>query len=87
MRRAARVDSNQAEVIDALKRVGVAVEIIGLPLDLLIHSRKGTALMEIKAEDGRLTKQQVEFMARWPGPIHVVRTPAEAVEAAIGPIS
>lgn len=86
MRRAARVDNNQAAIVDALKRVGVSVEIIGKPVDLLICCRGVTALMEIKNPDRseEWTKDQVEFIARWPGTIHVARSPEEAVRLAIG---
>lgn len=91
MRRAANKDKNQASVIDALKSVGVAVEIIRQPVDLLICCRGETSLMEVKNPErtsadpeSRLTKAQVEFIARWPGKVHVVRTAEEAVRAALG---
>jgi hypothetical protein len=81
-----RSDANQEQIVDALRRVGVQVEVIGKPLDLLIHSKNGTALMEVKNPNGgRLTKDQVEFIARWAGKIHVVETVEEALQAAIGP--
>lgn len=87
MRRAARIDDNQPEIVDALRRAGVSVEIVGKPVDLLLWSPKnGLMLMEVKNPDGgRLTKDQVEFIARWPGPVPVVETIEEAVQAAIGP--
>jgi len=84
MRRAAKVDANQAEVVEALRRCGVSVEIIGLPLDLLVCHRGETALVEVKGEDGRLTKQQVEFIARWPGKVHIVRGPEQALKEIVG---
>jgi hypothetical protein len=91
MRRAANVDKNQAAVIDALKRVGVSVEIIKQPVDLLLCCRGETSLMEVKNPDrtsadpdSRLTKAQVEFIARWPGKIHIARTPEEAVKMVLG---
>ena len=91
MRRAARTDSTQAAIIDALKRVGVAVEIIGKPVDLLLCCRGETSLMECKNPertsedpDSRLTKAQVEFIDRWPGKIHLARTPEEAVRLVLG---
>lgn len=86
MRRAAKVDANQGPIVDALRKAGVSVEVIGKPVDLLIHSRLGTALMEVKNPDTdwRLTKDQVEFIARWPGPIHIVKNVNEALTAAIG---
>ena len=92
MRRAARVDENQQAIVDALKRVGVSVEIIGKPVDLLICCRGVTALMEVKNPgrtsadpESRMTRDQVEFIARWPGTIHVVRTAEEAVRLVLGP--
>lgn len=71
----------------ALRRCGISVEIIGKPVDLLIHNpRGGTSVMEVKNPDGRdeLTKEQIEFIARWPGPVHVVRSIEEALTAALG---
>ena len=85
MRRAARIDDNQPEIIRALKAIGCSVEIIGKPVDLLIHFRGETALMECKATDGRLTKDQVEFLARWPGKIIIARSAEEAVALVVGP--
>jgi hypothetical protein len=35
VRRAAKVDSTQAAIVDGLRRMGVRVEIIGQPVDLL----------------------------------------------------
>ena len=41
-------------------------------------------LIEVKEADGRLTKAQQEFIETWPGRVHVVRGPLEAVAAVIG---
>ena len=86
MRQAAQVDANQAAVVHALRACGVSVEYIKKPLDLLVCCRGVTSLVEIKNPDGfnRLTKDQVEFIARWPGTVHIVRSPAEAVAAVLG---
>ena len=86
MRRAARVDNNQQGIVGALKRVGVSVEIIGKPLDLLICCRGETALLEVKNPDGgdRLTKDQIEFIARWPGKIHIAHSVDEALRMVLG---
>jgi hypothetical protein len=84
MRHALKIDENQPEIIKALKAAGVQVEVIGKPVDLLLCCRGITSLMEIKAADGRFTKDQVEFMARWPGVVHVARTPEEAVQLVVG---
>ena len=84
MRRQARTDSNQAEICKALRDIGVSVEYLKLPLDLLICHKGETALMEIKTDKGRLTKDQIAFIARWPGKIPVVRSAEEAIEAVLG---
>ena len=83
-RRAARIDDNQPDIIRALKAIGCSVEIIGKPVDLLLHYRGVYSLMECKATDGRFTKDQVEFFARWPGTVHVAHSPEEAVRLVIG---
>jgi RecB family endonuclease NucS len=85
LRRAAKVDANQGEVVEALRRCGVQVEIIGFPVDLLCCDQRGKVhLVEVKTGEGRLTKQQVEFIARWPGQVHIVRGAKEAVETVLG---
>ena len=86
MRRAAKVDDTQPEIVKALRKIGAAVEYIKKPLDLLVCFRGVTALMEVKNRDGKdeLTKDQIEFIARWPGKIHIVYTPQEAVRALVG---
>lgn len=84
MRKAARVDANQDEVVKALRKIGAAVYIIGLPLDLLVAYRGRTLLAEVKVEGGRFTKQQAEFMSMWPGEFIVVRGPEDAVKQVIG---
>jgi len=68
MRRAARVDANQTQVIEALRAAGAYVWVIGLPVDLLVGYKNHTVLMEIK--DGpkkRLTALQQDFFAKWIG--------------------
>lgn len=91
MRRAARVDSTQQEIVAALRKCGVAVEIIGKPVDLLVCCRGETSLVECKSlrptsEGGGhgLTKDQVDFIARWPGKLHIVKSATEAVRAVLG---
>lgn len=86
MRRAARSDANQSEIVDALRKIGVSVEIIKLPLDLLICHKGETALMEVKTDEGGFTKVQAEFLSRWPGKVFVVRSPEDAVAQVLGPV-
>ena len=68
IRRAARVDANQAQVISALRAAGAYVWIIKLPVDLLVGYKGHTFLVEIK--DGpkkRLTALQEDFFKNWAG--------------------
>lgn len=70
----------------ALKRVGVSVEYIKLPFDLVLYipKRRETAFGEVKTEDGRLTKAQEAFMERWPGKVYIFRSPEDAVRQVLG---
>ena len=68
IRRAARVDANQAQVVSALRAAGAYVWIIGLPVDLLVGYKGHTFLVEVK--DGprkRLTALQQDFFDNWSG--------------------
>lgn len=89
MRRAAKVDANQPEIVAALRAIGATVAITstagqGFP-DICCGWRGRNVLFEIK--DGRkrpsaqkLTPDQKLFHAAWRGEIVVVKSAAEAVE-------
>ena len=84
MRHAARTDATQAEVVKALRAIGASVYYCKLPLDLLVCHRGVTMLVEVKEPNGRLTKVQEHFLETWPGRVHIVRGPLEAVAAVVG---
>jgi hypothetical protein len=68
MRRAARVDANQEQIVSALRGAGAYVWIIGLPVDLLVGYKGHTFLVEIKTDSKkRLTKLQADFFENWHG--------------------
>jgi hypothetical protein len=68
MRRAARVDANQDQIVSALRSAGAYVWIIGLPVDLLVGYKGHTFLVEIKTDSKkRLTKLQADFFENWMG--------------------
>jgi hypothetical protein len=68
MRRAARVDENQKEIVQALRDAGAYVWIIGLPVDLLVGYKNWTFLMEIKTgSKARFTGLQADFFQNWKG--------------------
>lgn len=89
MRRAARVDENQPEIVKALRAVGATVEVTsavgkGFP-DLVVGLRGQTELMEIKnplkpKADRVLTPDQVVWHRQWRGkPVCVVETVKDAL--------
>ena len=87
MRRAAKIDDNQREIVTALRKVGCEVlstAAIGYGCgDLLVLGPdKKLYMMEIKNGDlpksaQKLTPHQIEFHKRWP--VHVVTDWAEAL--------
>lgn len=92
MRRAAKIDANQPEIVAALRRAGASVTPThaagqGFP-DLTVGFRGRNFLLEVK--DGskppsarRLTADQIEWHDKWRGEVVVVRS-IEAALAAIG---
>jgi len=89
MRRAARVDANQDQIVSALRACGATVRVVtqgdGLP-DLLVGYRGYTILMEVK--DGRkppsarkLTEEEEKFFMNWKGGmLAIVNSVDEALE-------
>ena len=68
MRRAARVDANQDQIVSALRGAGAYVWIIGLPVDLLVGYKGHTFLVEVKSTSKkRLTELQDDFFENWSG--------------------
>ena len=93
MRQAARVDASQPMIISALRKIGASVLLLhqvgrGVP-DLLVWHRTLAGvgrylLMEIKERGKGPNDEQREFMASWPGEIHIVHNVPEALEAVLG---
>lgn len=83
MRYRAKVDANQAEVVDALRRAGASVTSLaaigkGCP-DLLVGFRGRNYLFEVKSAIGRLTPDQEAFALGWQGGYQIVRSVEEAL--------
>lgn len=81
MRRAARVDANHAEIVSALRKCGFQVLDLsrvggGCP-DLLVCRAGKIRLVEVKAPKGRMTPEQLAFVALWP--VCVVRSVSDVV--------
>lgn len=93
MRRAARTDANQTQIVEALRVIGATVRVIsqgdGIP-DLLVGFRGKTALLEVK--DGRkppsarkLTEAEQRFFDEWRGgTLAIVNSVDEAIAAVMG---
>lgn len=86
MRRAAKIDANQGAIVEALRKVGAKVHYIKEPVDLVVGFRGRNVLLEVKNESGRdeLTQAQKDFIAGWPGEVHVVRDVPQALTAVLG---
>ena len=89
MRRAAKVDANQEQVVEALRAVGASVQTLaavgkGVP-DLLVGYQGKTLLLEIKdgrkpPSERRLTEDQLKWHGAWRGgPLAVVDGPDAAL--------
>lgn len=83
MRRSAKVDGNQAEIVAALRKVGCSVVSLatigkGCP-DLLVGHKGKNLLLEVKRGAGKLNDQQKEFRDAWEGDLCVVRSAEEAL--------
>ena len=90
MRRAAKIDDNQREIVSALRRVGCSVQSLagvgrGVP-DLVVGFRNRNFLLEIK--DGskpqckrKLTPDEQNFHSMWKGQVVIVENVDEALRA------
>ena len=88
MRRAARIDRNQPEIVEALRKLGASVQPLhtahdGIP-DLLVGFQGRNFLLEVK--DGtkppsarKLTSCQVQWPREWSGQAAIVTSTEEAI--------
>ena len=77
MRRAARVDANHVEVVEAFRKMGCSVLSLaalgkGVP-DLLVAVQGITWLIEIKSGKGKENLIQLEWAENWKGARALVR--------------
>jgi len=83
-----KIDTNQAQIVEALRQVGASVvdlsEVGGGCPDLAVGKNYVTYFLEVKAPGGKLTGQQTKWHNKWRGrPVAIVRTVDEAL-AVIG---
>ena len=86
MRRAAKADANQRQIVAALRQIGADVYDIKKPVDLAVGFRGRTVLLEVKNVDGRnrLTKAQEEFFQTYRGEAYIVQDVSQALKAVMG---
>jgi len=87
--RAAKIDANQPEIVQALRSLGASVQPLhtvggGVP-DLLCAFSGVNFLVEVK--DGakvpskqKLTRDQVDWHCQWRAPVHIVTCIEQAVQ-------
>ena len=90
MRKRARTDSNQQQIVDALRTAGVSIFFTGslgcgFP-DLVCGLRGQNFMLEIKdaaksPSRRQLTLHEKEFHQQWRGHVDIVSTPEEALRA------
>jgi hypothetical protein len=95
MRRAAKVDRNQSEIVAALRGIGATVQPLhavgqGCP-DLLVGWRGQNFLIEVKdwqaaKSDRVLTDRQQEWHGGWKGSVFVVETVDAAIAVVTGKV-
>ena len=83
-RRAARIDANQPDIVKGLRAFGASVTSMaslgdGVP-DLLIGFRQRWYVMEVKAEDGELTPDQIDWIAKQRAPVYTVKSLEHAIK-------
>jgi Holliday junction resolvase len=80
---AARSDSNQQEIIDALRDAGCSVVSIhrvgqGVP-DLIVGRNGWNYLLECKVGKAGLTPDEFKFYREWKGQVDIVRSVEDAL--------
>jgi hypothetical protein len=83
-RRAAKRDTAERPIIDALRACGFAVQALSIPdgPDLLLAKAGRHGLAEVKTGTAKLRPGQRAWIAAWPAPVYVLRSVDDAVALA-----
>ena len=78
-----KVDANQREIVDALRKCGISVQSLasigdGCP-DLLAADFQRVWVIEVKGPKGSLRPEQEAWINAWRGTVHVVRSVDDAL--------
>jgi len=60
-------DGNEKEIVKAFKSLGISVERLNTPLDLLLGWNKRNYLVEVKMPTKKLNANQLRFTGGWKG--------------------
>lgn len=92
MRRAAKVDANQSDIVSAARKMGCTVQPLhtvgsGCP-DLLVGINGANYLWEVKdgsrpPSERKLTPDQIKWHENWRGHVIVIKSVDEAIQAVI----
>jgi hypothetical protein len=82
--KARRTDNNQAEIVDALRKVGASVAITsrlgdGFP-DIVVGYMGQNAMAEIKDGNAGLTEDEMKFFQDWRGNLRILRSVEDAMQ-------
>ena len=79
-----RKDANHREIAQAFERLGCFVfdtsAVGGGYPDIVAATGEDVLMVEIKTPKGKLTNQQIDFIRRWPGTIHIISTVEQVAE-------
>jgi hypothetical protein len=96
MRRAARVDGNQADIVGALRKVGCSIQHIhtiggGCP-DILVGRNRRNWIFELKDDKQppnkrRLTPAEQRWHDEWRGEVHIIENIEQALAVVMDDVS
>jgi len=81
---AKRTDNNQQTIINTFRQLGYKVQDCsgigkGFP-DLIISKTGENILVEVKADSGKLTIDQMKFISGWNAAVYICRTVDECIQ-------
>jgi hypothetical protein len=88
MRRAARVDTNQAAIVKALRKIGAVVthtHTLGRGVaDIFVSYGQQWFCLELKSKGGKLTRDEKKWCGIQRAPVYIVFSPEEAIGVVTG---
>ena len=76
-------DGNEKEIVNVFRNMGLSVERLNTPLDLLIGYNKKNYLIEVKMPNKKLNKNQIKFVDNWQGQWFMVNSIDQAQQIAV----